>query len=188
MQGTLYRDSSKKVIGGVAAGIAEYLNTDISLIRILFLVFGIWHRFLGSGALVIYILLWIILPDKAKLIQGHSTPPNANPDPVKKDFEANYIVDDLNNPGSKNPGHSPENVNYTSANPIEDPNKSDRRRLAGILLLVVGGLFLIEQNNWISGWDIGDFDFSIVDKFWPLALIILGVWVLVGRKNNKKTE
>lgn len=178
MQRTLYRDSSQKVIGGVASGIAEYLNTDISLIRILFLVFGIWHRFFGAGAIIIYILLWIILPDKAKLNLSDINGSTATLHPENKEFETNYIVDDGSNLGQKASGNS---------NSVNPTNKTDRSRLAGIILLVVGGLFLIEQNtNWVSALDFEDFDFSIFDKFWPLALIILGIWVLVGRKTKSK--
>lgn len=57
----LYRDSSDKFIGGVCSGIANYLNTDPAIIRILFAI--ITFGGFGLGFLV-YILLWMILPDK----------------------------------------------------------------------------------------------------------------------------
>ena len=57
----LYRDSSDKMIGGVCSGIANYLNIDPTIIRILFAIV----TFGGFGlGFVVYILLWIILPDK----------------------------------------------------------------------------------------------------------------------------
>ena len=57
----LYRDSSDKMIGGVCAGIANYINIDPAIVRILFgiITFGGF----GLGFLV-YILLWIILPPR----------------------------------------------------------------------------------------------------------------------------
>jgi phage shock protein PspC (stress-responsive transcriptional regulator) len=57
-RGRLYRDSSDKLLGGVCSGIANYLNIDPAIIRIILvlLIFGA-----GTGILL-YILLWIILP------------------------------------------------------------------------------------------------------------------------------
>jgi phage shock protein PspC (stress-responsive transcriptional regulator) len=55
----LYRDSSDKYIGGVCSGIANYLNTDPTIVRILFAIV----TFGGFGlGFLIYILLWIFLP------------------------------------------------------------------------------------------------------------------------------
>jgi len=55
----LYRDSSDKFIGGVCSGIANYLNTDPAIIRILFAII----TFGGFGfGILIYILLWMFLP------------------------------------------------------------------------------------------------------------------------------
>jgi phage shock protein PspC (stress-responsive transcriptional regulator) len=57
----LYRDSGDRLIGGVCSGIAAYLNLDPSIVRILFAI--ITFGGFGFGILV-YILLWIVLPPK----------------------------------------------------------------------------------------------------------------------------
>lgn len=54
IKGRLYRDSSDKFIGGVCSGIANYLNTDPAIVRILFAI--ITFGGFGLGFLV-YILL-----------------------------------------------------------------------------------------------------------------------------------
>lgn len=54
----LYRSSKDTVIRGVAGGIAEYLNTDPILIRIIFVLLALF----GGGGLIIYLILWIALP------------------------------------------------------------------------------------------------------------------------------
>lgn len=60
-KGRLYRDSSDKMIGGVCAGIANYLNVDPAIVRLLFAII----TFGGFGmGFFIYILLWIILPSR----------------------------------------------------------------------------------------------------------------------------
>ncbi len=60
-KGRLYRDTSDKFIGGVCSGVANYLNIDPSIIRILFAI--ITFGGFGLGVLV-YIILWIVLPPK----------------------------------------------------------------------------------------------------------------------------
>lgn len=58
----LFRDMDHSMIGGVAAGLAQYIGIDITLMRLIFvLLLFITH---GSFILV-YLLLWIIIP-KAK--------------------------------------------------------------------------------------------------------------------------
>lgn len=60
-RGRLYRDSSDKFIGGVCSGMANYLNTDPAIVRILFAII----TFGGFGlGFLLYILLWMILPTK----------------------------------------------------------------------------------------------------------------------------
>ncbi|MCR6720202.1 MAG: PspC domain-containing protein [Chitinophagaceae bacterium] len=59
--GRLYRDNSDKFIGGVCSGIANYINTDPAIVRILFAII----TFGGFGlGFIIYLLLWMILPTR----------------------------------------------------------------------------------------------------------------------------
>ncbi|GAA3968058.1 PspC domain-containing protein [Pedobacter ginsengiterrae] len=57
----LYRDMDERVIAGVCAGIAHYLNFEARWIRIA----AILSVFIGGSGLLVYALLWIIMP-KAK--------------------------------------------------------------------------------------------------------------------------
>ncbi|MFL5741658.1 MAG: PspC domain-containing protein [Flavisolibacter sp.] len=58
-KGRMYRDASDKLIGGVCSGIANYMNVDPAIVRLLFAII----TFGGFGmGIPIYILLWIILP------------------------------------------------------------------------------------------------------------------------------
>ena len=59
-RGRLYRDSSDKIIGGVASGIANYLDIDPAVMRILMLLFV----FTAGFGILLYIILWIVLPAK----------------------------------------------------------------------------------------------------------------------------
>ena len=55
----LYRNPDGKVIGGVAQGIATYFDIDITLVRVLFVL----SILLGGSGLLVYLVLWIILPE-----------------------------------------------------------------------------------------------------------------------------
>jgi phage shock protein C len=58
----LYRSQSQRMLAGVCGGLAEYFNVDATLIRVLFLVLGVF----GGTGLVIYVVMWFIVPDIGK--------------------------------------------------------------------------------------------------------------------------
>ena len=58
----LYRDSDNRVLGGVCSGLGAYLNIDMVILRVIFVL----AFFLGLGSsFIIYLVLWIVVP-KAK--------------------------------------------------------------------------------------------------------------------------
>lgn len=54
------RSATNKVIGGVCAGLADYLNMDVTLVRVLFVVAALC----GSFGFWLYIILWIVAPSQ----------------------------------------------------------------------------------------------------------------------------
>lgn len=56
----LYRSAKDKVLGGVAGGIGEYAGMDPVIVRIIFVLLTIF----GGGGIIIYIILWAVLPEK----------------------------------------------------------------------------------------------------------------------------
>ena len=65
----LYRSRNQRMVAGVCGGLAEYFNLDATMIRVLFLVLTV----VGGSGLVIYLVMWIIVPDAGKV------PPPAEP-------------------------------------------------------------------------------------------------------------
>ena len=61
----MYRDPEKKVLGGVASGVAAFFGVDVTVIRVLFIVFA----FLGGLGLLLYIILWIALPEAKSITE-----------------------------------------------------------------------------------------------------------------------
>jgi phage shock protein C len=118
----LYRDKQRASIGGVCAGLSDYFNLDVTLIRAIFLValFGF-----GTGFLL-YCILWIIMPEK-KMTVG-----NEYYDTV------DYTV---NEEGKAEPVQ--EN--------IKKNKKQNESVVGGLILITLGILFLAdEMMPWFS--------------------------------------
>jgi phage shock protein C len=61
----LYRSLSNKMIGGVCAGVAQYFDLDVSLVRLLFVAAALLTALFPM--FVLYIVAWIIIPVKEEV-------------------------------------------------------------------------------------------------------------------------
>lgn len=55
----LKRSPTNKVIAGVCGGLAEHLRLDSTLVRLIFVLLGVF----ALGGLIVYIVLWVIIPE-----------------------------------------------------------------------------------------------------------------------------
>ncbi len=120
----LHRSRQNKLLAGVAGGIAEYFDIDPVIVRALFVVTTI-----GWGiSLLLYILLWIIVPLNNLIIVQEST--------------INFTEDNSTN------------VNYFEE--LSDKNEvSKRKTVFGITLILIGLLMLLENllpNLYFTDW------------------------------------
>lgn len=60
----LYKDTSRKKISGVLAGFSDYINGDVTLVRVLFVLLSIE---LFPITILIYFIFAVIMPDKQDL-------------------------------------------------------------------------------------------------------------------------
>lgn len=66
----LYRSETDKMIAGVAGGLGDYLGIDSTLIRLLFVLLTVF----GGSGILIYIILWIVIPTRSSVGQdSHET-------------------------------------------------------------------------------------------------------------------
>lgn len=65
MKKRLFKDKSTGILSGVCSGIAQYFDTDISLIRILYVALSIFSA--AFPGIIVYIILAIILPEKSSI-------------------------------------------------------------------------------------------------------------------------
>ncbi len=54
----LYRSRNERMLGGVCGGLADYLNADPTLIRLLFVAFAL----AGGPGIIAYLIFWILVP------------------------------------------------------------------------------------------------------------------------------
>lgn len=55
--------STNKMLSGVLAGIAEYLNVDPTVVRVAYLFLTVFTAFAG---VIVYLLLMLVMPDPQK--------------------------------------------------------------------------------------------------------------------------
>ncbi|WP_299055746.1 PspC domain-containing protein [uncultured Polaribacter sp.] len=96
----LFRDGDDKFLGGVAAGIAHYVNIDTIWVRLTLLAL-----FFGGGfGFIIYIILWILLPEAkttAEKLQMEGEPVNIDNIEKKIREEFNNVSENVSEFASK---------------------------------------------------------------------------------------
>jgi phage shock protein PspC (stress-responsive transcriptional regulator) len=58
--GPLYRPHDGRMVFGVCAGIAQYLNVDVNVVRIVFAVLTV----IGGAGIPVYVAGWLLLPEE----------------------------------------------------------------------------------------------------------------------------
>lgn len=158
MNKKLYRSRKDKMIAGVAGGLAEYFGIDSVLMRVIFILIF----FLGGGGLIAYVILWIVVPEE-QLVFNMSGSQNTSTEPGSTPNINNDIKSDATS------------QNYFENYKKElDQKSNNRSMLGGLILIVIGMLFLAD--NFIPRVHFGD--------FWPLILIAIGIGLLLNSRKN----
>ncbi|MBU3856751.1 MULTISPECIES: PspC domain-containing protein [Bacteroides] len=58
--------SNNRMIAGVCAGIADYFNWDITLVRIVYVLLTFFTVFSGG---IVYLVLWLIMPEAPRSVE-----------------------------------------------------------------------------------------------------------------------
>jgi len=71
----LVRPRATRKIAGVCAGVAEYFDLDVTLVRVLWLVVVLF----GGGGLIAYLIAWIVMPEEPEyapvpVVNGEQSP------------------------------------------------------------------------------------------------------------------
>ncbi len=183
MEKRLYRNEHDKVIAGVSSGVAAYMEVDVTIIRLLFVLSTIF--LMGTGILV-YLIMWIVVPV--------NTDSAARYRKFNDYFQESKKSATVNDPGTFSQGENPvpgSTQNWSSstfnAGEFNTPNQPDYsfvkknsdtgRTIGGLFLLVIGLYFLMNEFDIIPYW------FSL-GKLWPLIFIAIGISFVAKSKRK----
>lgn len=159
----LFRSEGDRKISGVAGGLAEALDIDPTLVRLLWVLVVLVTSGVG---LLAYLAMWAIVPLRSEvLVSTGSEPSRADPEPASADSAPDASA------GSEPAATRPAAARRPSNGPV----------IAGVALIVVGALFLLD--NWVSlqFWSyVGDL-VSLALRFWPVLLIAAGAMLVFSR-------
>jgi len=130
----LYRSATNKQVAGVCGGVSEITGIDVSLIRLLWIL---WI-FLGGSGLLVYILLAIIVPER----------PAGVGEPI--------VVGDR----------------WQELGPRAGI-------VLGALVILIGAVLMLNSLGWLPV-GLGAIWRFFWRLFWPLALIGVGLFIVVG--------
>jgi phage shock protein PspC (stress-responsive transcriptional regulator) len=148
MEKKLYRDERRKMIAGVCAGLADYLNIDVTIVRVVFLLTLI----LKGGGGLLYIVLWIVLPKKTYYFDDPQVDYTVPPQQPFNPF-----------PNMPPPGPAPFAM---------PPKKSSfGAMMVGIVMVIFGTFFLLDEFDVIPDWDI--------ERLWPIILVGIGIIFII---------
>lgn len=183
MEKKLFRNEHNKTIAGVAAGLADYMQVDVTIIRVLFVLSTV---FLGGVGFIAYIILWIVAPVKNDFTAKFQEF-NAFHEKTKsnKDF---FDGGDMFTQSSFKENNKWNTPNANGFNSFDDfkPKKADGsgRTIAGAIMLFLGGYFLLRNLDIMPYW----FNIGKLYKLWPLAIVAVGVSLIFKNKNKNEWE
>lgn len=158
----LFRSESDRKISGVAGGLAEALDIDPTLVRLLWVLVVLVTSGVG---LLAYLAMWAIVPPRSEVLVGTAESSRADPEPASADPAPDTSA------GAEPSATRPAAARRPSNGPV----------IAGVALIVVGALFLLD--NWVSlqFWSyVGDL-ITLALRFWPVLLIAAGALLVFSR-------
>jgi phage shock protein PspC (stress-responsive transcriptional regulator) len=162
----LYRDGDDKFLGGVASGIAHYLEIDTIWIRL-----GLVALFFGAGfGVLIYIILWILLPEArttTEKLQMEGEPVNIDNIEKKIREEFSNVSENVRNAANQASDKLKDGANEISEKLNQKIRKSGKNN---------NGIqdFLNALGNIILAF------FKIIGKFIGVILIFVSAAVLIS--------
>ncbi|MFP3974844.1 MAG: PspC domain-containing protein [Dehalococcoidia bacterium] len=157
MQKRLYRSRRDRMISGVCGGLAEYLEIDPVIVRIVMVLLALAN---GIGILA-YIIMALVVPSEGS--ESAKTEDTMRENASEMRGAANKLGEEIRSTFGESDQAESESSESVSRN---------RRNFIGIILIVIGCLFLAGNFNffWWFSWH----------KLWPLIIIVAGIVLLVS--------
>ena len=160
MRDRLYRSRDERVLFGVAGGVAEWLDIDPALVRI---VFALLVLTAGFG-LLLYIVMAIVIPQEPEYVVMPAAPfdPNAPAAPE--------AAPGIPPPAAATPWADPRTARRAARRTARGDRNGRGVVIFGAVLVVLGAWFLADRY-------IPDLDGNLLG---PIVLIVIGALLLAG--------
>jgi len=149
----LYRSSTDRIISGVCGGLAEHLEIDPTLVRVIFIVLALMS---GVGV-IIYLALALLVP-------SHGREEKSPKETIKEGAE------EIGQKAKEMATEVGEGMKK-----VASKAKAPGTFLLGLVLVLIGLWFLLQNMGF--GWPLW-MDFDVI---WPVLLILLGLFIFVKR-------
>ena len=160
MEKRLYRSRSDRMIWGVCGGLAKYFGIDPTIVRVFFVLL----IFANGLGILAYIILAVVVPLESSQVTTPKETVRENVEEMKE------TATEL--------GREVQSALTGERDESEEVTKARRQRLniLGIVLIVVGGLFLLGSFNlfWWFHWG----------NLWPLIIVAIGVLIILSARRR----
>jgi phage shock protein C len=161
MEKRLYRDEFRKKIGGVCAGLAEYFEIDVAIVRALFII----TFFAGGSSFLVYFVLWVVLPKRSVNFFNPGVDYRVQPDQAPfNPFDANRSA----------------NAEAPFTGIPQKKSSTPAAIIIGTGLILFGMLFLLHELGILYFWHVA--------KLWPIALVLGGLAMIVSGQKKQPWE
>lgn len=157
MNRRLYRSRTDRIVGGVAAGVADYVNADPALVRI---AWAILVPLTSGLALLVYVVALIAVPEAPA--EARLAEPLVGEAGGGESAEGGAVV-------SGEPGSA-----WAPPAPVERRD-TNAGLIIGAGLVILGLWFLLRE--YLPGIDWG--------LIWPLSIVAIGVVILVNATRHR---
>jgi phage shock protein C len=166
MDDRLYRSRHERMISGVAGGLAERLDVDPSIVRVIWVLLVLPTGFL---ALLAYVVMAIVVPEE----------------PPAEATVAEAVVAESATAGG--PTALPAAQVAPTAQAWADPRaqrraerearRAARRAVGGNGAVILGGILVVVGALFLARQFLPELD---IDLLWPIVLMVIGVALVLG--------
>ena len=169
----LYRNRIDRMLGGVCGGLGSYFGIDPTIVRLIFVISAILT---GGLVLLLYVLIWAIVPAAPfglETSEGfprsptstHTGSPSEGSDPDEQAASFGYG------------GGSSGFPSYSHGNDHVEEWRQRRRQWAGWALVSFGALILIANLHLLDWLDL--------HVTWPAFIILAGLALLLRQRSER---
>lgn len=172
----LMRNRRKAVVGGVAAGFADYFDADPVLIRLGFALLALAN---GVGVLL-YLICWVIMPLNENAVPDQTAASEADPMTAGERIPPSpgeTVAEEVHAAAAR-----VRAAGQQVAGEVREVAHAGRARaIFGVILIAIGSMLLLDRFAWMFRWPF----WLRFETLWPLVLVAIGVALLLRAREER---